>query len=395
MKEPFLSSGTDYGVGGHRYNDDLLLAAEVRERAKQEHAEVYHVLDHLSLRDAFRRENDPANRAKRHSHVAGFWAVTLALVALLGAASEPLWIQLESPWPRIIVIASAALGLLSIFISVVWLVYGKRKSTWLYGRLYTERLRQFHFQSFVWRFADIVESMRPGEENRREYQLKRELWFNAFEHEMIGKGDAQLSALLQPTALPVVWLHANASNDEEPMVPNRPDVNLQSIFRAYEVFRFDEQQGYAEFMLRLSNRPDPAKAKEPPLQRLTWLWYPGMNQPLRTKRKVLTAIWTGALVALVLLHLGLLGSHLVGWHYWEGALAHVMIVWVALLAVAVKTLSEGFALTREVERYEEYRAVVNSFETSISRCRVPTQKAADYGGNGKGLIRRDEGFPAE
>jgi hypothetical protein len=31
---------TDYGVGGHRYNDDLLLSAEARDRARQEHEAV-------------------------------------------------------------------------------------------------------------------------------------------------------------------------------------------------------------------------------------------------------------------------------------------------------------------------------------------------------------------
>jgi len=374
MKNLFISSGTDYGVGGHRYNDDLLLASEARDRAQQEHGEVFHVLDHYDLREAFRIENDEANRAKRHSHVAGFWAVASGLIALAGAASEPLWGRLAMPWPAVIVVASASLGLLSFFVSAFWLIYGKRKFVWLHGRLYTERLRQFHFQSFVWRFADIVESLRDGENSRCEYRGKRELWFNNFEQEMKGKGDAQMSGLLDPAVVPAIWLHANALSDEEPILPDTAGIDLKAVFRAYEIFRFDEQQGYAGFMLRLSNMPDPAGVTASRRRGRPWRWYPGINQPLRIKTKMLTAMWIVALAALVLMHVGVLGSHIGAWHWLEGAWIHVAIIWAALLAVAVKTLSEGFALTREIERYEEYRAVVSSLKHAFREAGSPRRK---------------------
>ena len=69
---------TDYGPGGHRYNDDLVLDRTKRERAKREHPAVAHVIDWEELRAAFRPVNDTANTSKKRSHVAGFWSVTVA-----------------------------------------------------------------------------------------------------------------------------------------------------------------------------------------------------------------------------------------------------------------------------------------------------------------------------
>ena len=372
--EVVMSGETDYGVGGHRYNDDLLLAQEARERAQQEHAAVFHLLDHEQLREAFRRENGAANRAKRQSHVAGFWAVTAALIALAGAASEPLWGHLAAPWPRVIAISSAALGVLSFLVSTFGLMYGRRKSAWLHARLYTEQLRQFHFQAFVWRLPEMVDSLRPDENVRDKYRAERDQWFKIFEDSLRGRSDARMSALLNPTAAPTIWLHPHASDNEEAVVPDVTGVNLNDIFRAYEVFRLDEQQGYTEFMLRLINRPDPRSDPDLRPRRINRLWYPGINQPLRAKRTALTALWIVALTALVLLHVGILVSHIAGWQLLEGAWAHVTIVWAALLAVAVKTLSEGFALTREIERYEEYHAVVSGLKQAFRAAESPRRK---------------------
>jgi hypothetical protein len=306
--------------------------------------------------------------------VAGFWAVTVALIALAGAASEPLWGHFPAPWPRVIVIASAALGLLSFLVSAAGLMYGKRKSAWLHARLYTERLRQFHFQSFLWRLPEIAESLRAGESSQAEYRARRDLWFDTFERELKGKSDAQMSALLHPTAVPAIWLHPYTSSGGEPVVPDAAGVDLKDVFRAYEVFRFDEQQGYTEFMLRLSNRPNPGKDTEPRPRQTTWWWYPGVNQPLSYKRKTLDILWIVAVAVLVLMHAGVLVSLIGEWHLLAGARAHVVIVWAALLAVAVKTLSEGFALAREIERYEEYRAIVSSLRQAFCAAESPHRK---------------------
>lgn len=366
-----LRGETDYGPGDHRYNDDLLLAEPARERARREHSTVFHLLDYDKLRNAFRPKNNSSNCAKRQSHVAGFWAVIAALAALTSAASEPLWAHSAQPWPSAIAIASALMGLLSFSVGARGLLYGSRKAAWLHTRLYTERVRQFHFQTFVWRLQEIAESLR-SERSQSEYRMKRDQWFSAFNNELNIDGEVALTEVVSPTNVPKMWLHTNASDTDEPSAPDGLD--LADVFRAYEVFRFAEQQGYAEYMLRSGNSPDRTKGSEQRTRRINWPWYPGVDLPLRVKRRVLNLLWISALVVLVLMHVVILLSHLAGWRGFGGSWAHATVVSVALLGVAIKTLSEGFALTREVERYEEYRAVVSALWQIFREASSPRQK---------------------
>jgi len=163
--------------------------------------------------------------------------------------------------------------------------------------------------------------------------------------------------------MPKIWLHADASISDEPQVPE--NIDLSEVFQAYESLRFDEQVGYASYMLRPSNRPGSAKR-----QSSNWLWYPGADLPLLAKRRVLYLLWISSFAALIFMHFGITVSHVGGLREFEGTWPHVVIVTAALLAIAVKTLSEGFALSREIERYEEYRSVVNGlrlvFKTASS-----------------------------
>jgi hypothetical protein len=39
-------------------------------------------------------------------------------------------------------------------------------------------------------------------------------------------------------------------------------------------------------------------------------------------------------------------------------LLHVSVIWLALLAIAVRTLEEGLTIPHDIERYREYRATV-------------------------------------
>jgi hypothetical protein len=132
---------TDYGPGGHRFNDDLLMAPESRKRALEDYPEVYHLLDHERLREAFRPRNQEANLAKKQSQAAGFWAVFLAALALIVAAAEPLWGPLADPIPRVIALVSALLGLVSFMIAALGPIYGKRKFRWLHAQAVGHRPR--------------------------------------------------------------------------------------------------------------------------------------------------------------------------------------------------------------------------------------------------------------
>ncbi len=357
----------DYGPGGHRYNDDLLLGEAARDRARREHPAAFHILNWESLRKTFRPVNDSANDAKKQSHVAGFWAVAAAFLALAGASGEPLWSTLPEPWPRAIVIASGALGVLAFAIAGLGLVYGTHKQMWLWDRLHTEQLRQMHFQAFVWQLPEIAASLAPGA-SRDVFEATRANWLSRLEDDFANKDTGRLSGLLDPAKKAPIWAVPSAEHHAEPIVPH--DVDLGELFRAYEVFRFDEQEGYVEHMLRRRNRPaQRRKSRRPP-----WRWYPGIDLPLRLKRRVFNGVWMVGITVLVLMHVAILVASATGSHALQGAWPHVVVLVAALLAVAVKTLGEGFALTRELERYEEYRAAVSDLHRAFRSAKTPREK---------------------
>src|SRR5207249_673388 len=123
---------------------------------------------------------------------------------------------------------------------------------------------------------------------------------------------------------------------------------------------FDEQRGYADYMLREVNAPEATVRRRP-----KWPWYPGADLPLRAKKKVLDLVWISSFAVVILVHLGILVSRAGGWTAFEGIRADMVIIIAALLAIAAKTLSEGFALKREIERYEEYQSVVNGLRLAF------------------------------
>ena len=362
---------TDYGPGGHRYNDDLLLDETKRESAKLEHHVVAHIIDWGELRAAFRPLNDTANAAKKRSHVAGFWSVTLAFLALVGAANEPLWVHFAEPWPKVIVIASGTLGLLSFAIAGMGLIYGAHKKSWLWHRLHTEQLRQMHFQAFVWQLPAVAASLSSAN-GRRQYEAARSGWLKTLEDNFTNKDTGRLRTILNHKQEPPIWQVPGAADHSDPVIPG--GVDLAPVFKAYEVLRFNEQEGYAEHMLREENRPPTAGEVRTPQPWSVWRWYPGIDLPLLAKRKLLNVVWTAGVAVLVALHAAILVSSVAGWHAFDASWAHVIVVVSGLLAIAARTLVEGFALTREIERYEEYRAAVSGLKRAFHHAKTDLER---------------------
>ncbi len=350
-----MRKDTDYGPDGHRYNDDLLLAEAARKRAREEFRDVFHVINHPSMQDRFRDVNTLANQSKQASQIAGIYAVLLAFVALSCAATESAWAHFPHPWPRIIAGGSAAMGLISILIAWKGFLYGNSKTTWLQNRLYTERLRQYHFQSFVQRIDAIAKSI-SSETAVADFEEERDRRFREFEENLRNNKDQYLMTVLDSKETPGIWLHgANVTT------PEQPDTNadLSRVFEAYDTFRFAEQEGYAAYMLRDDNEVKKEASAKPKSGSGFIKWV--IDQPLLRKRRWIDVMWRWAMIMLVLMHIAIVAGQFLPLHYphiLEKSL-HVLIIVFALLALAAKTLGEGFALTREIERYEEYYAVVH------------------------------------
>jgi len=87
----------------------------------------------------------------------------------------------------------------------------------------------------------------------------------------------------------------------------------------------------------------------------------------------------------VCLELSVLTAHIFGSRFADSPWIHVGVVWSALVAIAAQTLSDGLALTREIERYEEYLSVVTELARAFKepgtdhhkwRIMVETEKAS-------------------
>ena len=339
----------------HLYNDDLLIDEESLRYAGVEFPGIFHVLDNKELRAAFSAIDKDAGTAKRRSQRAGSWAVICAVLSLAGASAEPLWRELPWLWPSFVAIVSALLGLAAAIIAVVGVLHGTQKDQWLLNRIRTERLRQFHFQAFIWKLPEIARSCKAIDVGARtQYQTDRRTTVEAFVHRLAGHADDELAAILAPTGGDRLWLYE--ADDSPPAVPGgfRPRSLVQGV---PDDFGFEEQLGYAEHKLRLSNFALVFR-----------------RAPLRNQQQTLRVVWIVAFTLLVALHAALVVGHFAGWHALDSSLLHVGIVWLALIALGAKTLEVGFGLTREIERYEDYRAEVLDALQRFNRARTAAER---------------------
>jgi hypothetical protein len=264
---------------------------------------------------------------------------------------------------------------------VFGVIHGKRKDQWLANRLMTERFRQFHFQEFASNLATLVASLADNDA-RDAYSIDRDKRFDELLDNLKRTRLGEVAAVIAPETRPPIWVHHSGYEEPQWPVGKLSADCLEKLFEAYAKFRFCEQIGYAGDMLRERNRPELEHKSSKTIQ---WPWYPGMKQPLKVKRTTLQFVWQFSLAFLVLLDSSILAAHLCSAHFADSPLIHVGVVWSALVAVAAKTLSDGLALTREIERYQEYLAVMvelaHAFEKSENehqkwRIMVETEKAS-------------------
>lgn len=315
--------------------DDLLVREPTRQSARERYPTLAHVIDDEALRSVFLPIDQTANRAKRRSHNAGSAAILLAVIALCATA-----VVLEAPpqaLAHLIAIGAAGLGALAALVAATGILYGARKELWLEQRLFTERLRQLHFQSFIWRLPEIAASCDPADPDARtRFEQARAQRLEAFAKTMKGQAGSQLAAILSPAAPAAVWLHDGAG-DEPPGLPKGLDT--QALFNAYRELRIDVQIEFANQRL----------AKGP--------WRADFNSlSIRRKLELLGGVWIVAVAVLaVLLAMVLLGAFgLVRVPFWSVIVT--AILWSAFIALGARILQESLGLRSDISRYEKFRA---------------------------------------
>src|SRR5882672_8974630 len=337
-----------------QFNDDLCSGARDRELARNIFPEVLHVIDFPELRELFLSYDIPANLAKRSRSLIGFLAIGLGAVALFGASVA------QDNWPRTLAVVCAALGAVSLLLGWFGTLSGETKRVWLCSRLMTESLRQFHFQTLVFRLSAVLASTRGGAAQRRFIEERRG-WLAEFRLQYEGHLPARLRAVLDDDAEENFLLHPDGNCDHD---LSGSDTSLQKVFSAYRLLRFEHQIQYANYRLGADES----------------IFSTSATRQLEVLRNVaLVFILVGFVANLTLVALLGFGPPL-GLSPSPAdqnvilTAAHVLVIGLFVGVVAVRTLEEGLQPAREVERYIRYRSAMLSLLRRFDKELDPREK---------------------
>jgi hypothetical protein len=344
-------------IAEQKFNDDLLLGKKDRETAERRYPTILHILDNPSLRSYFEKFDPPANHAKQSSRRAGCLAIFLAALALMAASAEhPLRQILEKlpseyeslrAWPAIIIaVVSGLAGIASVVIGSVGVLFAGKKKEWLYRRFMTERVRQFHFQMFVCRLPEIRASLKD-ERAQEAFILEREEWLEGLKATFEGKVASEFAKTVSEEASTDFWLHDRPKETGE----FRESADLDPLFRAYRELRILHQIGYANFKLRDDHKI--------------------LSEAPRRQATELSTIAFTCIVLICALHIIVLATAFFepGWSF-----IGVAIIWLAIVALAVRAVEQGLQPEREIERYQQYSSAVKAVLERFDDARSQAEK---------------------
>lgn len=336
----------------HQFNSDLLTNNGEVEFATQSYPTISHVLDHPELRDLFTAYDASANTAKKRSRRAGLLAIVLGTFALLSASAEAFSHNTHEASKWLGMVAAIA-GVFSVAIGFWGVLHTKSKRQWLCERLMTERLRQFHFQTFVFRLPDIVASLGTSG-GAKTYDDARRRWFDEFKAKYEGQLDAELTEILDEGEGSERWLH-----DPRPIPELVLQADLSEVFQAYKTLRIMRQLQYA-------NRKLNTEAS---------LW------PLSLRQQADFLSQTAFICVLALFAIHLVIAMALAAPSLESVSAfahnpcvHVVTIWCAILALAIRAAEEGLGIRDEIERYRDYRSSIKAIRERFERTTDPAEK---------------------
>jgi hypothetical protein len=334
-----------------KFNDDLLMGKGDYEVASHRYPTLLHVLDHPELRSYFETFDAPANRAKRSSRTAGFFAIVLACIALMFAGAEHLDKEHTGMLPTVLVIVSALAGILSVVIGSMGVLFAGKKREWLHLRFMTERIRQFHFQVFVSRLPQIFASLKD-DQAKAAFKAERNSWFEAFKTRFDGKLQGEFNRAVNDETSSELWLYEDQGEPEK----TEESKELDPLFRAYRELRIMHQIGYASYKLREDHKI--------------------FSSSPRRQAAVLSAVAFTCIILLCAIHVGvLIGAVMPENPFWAefrfSELVSVIVIWFAIVALGVRAMEQGLQPEREIERYQQYlsavRAVLERFDNARSQ----------------------------
>ncbi len=318
------------------FNDDLLINSGDLQYAKDQFPEVIHLLDHPEMRSTFTRYERMANKARVWVRSLGLLAVASGTIALLSAATDPLWHHLKCEEVLTIVFEFCGLGAALIAGCSLWL--GPWRKRWLESRFMTERLRQWHFQLLVRKGSEIEALLSQHTPKALEiFKAQRKKWFDDFLHEYEGKIDSRMDSLVGDPDFSSDWLH------HHPTGFNNNSQALTHVFETYHRLRFNHQYDYATH--KLSESSD-----RPFWQFLKW--------PLVRQESAIRGCVSFCFIAALLCSVVIIMNR-----YFEikPRIAPYLggaTLGIAIVGVAFRTIQDGLGITKDIERYRDYRGKV-------------------------------------
>jgi hypothetical protein len=333
-----------------QFNSDLLAGEADTEIARKAFPRIVFALDHPALRDVFAEHDDRASLSKRRSRNWGIFAVFLATLALLLAANSSHYADQDKIVVRTIGAIGALAGISSVVIAVLGVMYRKRKVRWLTDRLATERLRQFHFQHYIAK-ADVILAAAGDAAKTEDFLKKRDGDLEKLKADLLIRLEPEFHALVESDDMSEGLFFSASPSD----VAGDPAL-LAEYFGAYETLRFRRQLDYCNLLL--SEQRSILK-----------------NAPARQAKFFAAAAMLLIMSILALDAMMFIGS--------LGDLDWIRNPWfqsagisAAFIALAVRTLGEGFQVEGEVARMRHYRQSIARIYERFRNADAPREKLA-------------------
>jgi membrane protein implicated in regulation of membrane protease activity len=353
------------------FNDDLLANAGDHKVARELYPAVEHVLYHQELIDYFKKYNDRADLAKKTSRTWGKRAIALGATAIALAAIEIIVeITAPSPWPLVLGAVAAICGVSSVAIGAFGVLFGSRKREWLHNRFMGERIRQFHFQSFIAQLPQIAASLEgdghAAAKAKAEFESNRRKLFLQFKNKLERNLDSQFTSVVGPYGEADWWLH----DSEQTISLASYRRELEPLFAAYRHLRIKHQLGFANFKLQSDHRIFSAMPVRQ-VEILENISKAGIAWLLLIHVSVLVIV----LSAFGILVLGVpLVSAIGDATSVISIVFSVAIIVIAVVALSARAFQQGLQPEREIERYQQYRSAVQSILEQFDEADTPSQK---------------------
>jgi hypothetical protein len=394
---------------GHAFNSDLLANEHDRDKVRDLYSPLEDILYHQELIETFGKYNVVADDAKKRSRTLGKLAIVLGGAAIALAAIEVALGFHKESGTLLFGVLAALCGILSIVIGAFGVLFGDKKRKWLHNRFMGERIRQFHFQSLIVQFPEIIGFLLAHGEKAAKLKAKfladRARLFRRFVGEYEGSVAGRFTGVISSEGEKEVWVlkpepeiavrraghndlvdieklhlalkelerelereggsrHPGGAEKAKHGAGERPELEL--FFQAYLDLRINHQLGYTNYKLDNDHKifsESPVRQAEV-LENISkagiaWLFL---------IHAVVLVIAGSVLAQIPLAFNGIDARTLVSYIF------SIAIIAIAIVALLIRAFQQGLQPEREAERYQQYRSALLRVREQFEAAETPMEK---------------------